>query len=43
MLVFQQDEVSVLPLPRKAGPLERFLERLPDLVERLKDKGSGKS
>jgi len=43
VLVFQQDEVSVLPLPRKAGPLERFLERLPDLIERFKDKGPVKS
>lgn len=43
VLVFQQDEVSVLPLPRKAGPLERFLERLPDLIERFKEKGAGKS
>ncbi len=43
VLVFQQDEVSVLPLPRKAGPLERFLERLPELIERFKDRGSVKS
>ena len=39
VLVFQQDGVTVLPLPRKAGPVERFLERLPDLLERFKDKG----
>ncbi|BDG02867.1 GerW family sporulation protein [Anaeromyxobacter oryzae] len=43
VLVFQEDAVTVLPLPVKAGPLERFLERLPDLIERFKDKGLGKS
>ncbi len=43
VLVFQGEEVSVLPLPRKAGPVERFLERLPDLIEKFKDKGLGKS
>ncbi len=43
VLVFQQDAVTVLPLPVKVGPLERFLERLPDLIERFKEKGAGKS
>jgi uncharacterized spore protein YtfJ len=43
VLVFQGDEVSVLPIPRKAGPVERFLERLPDLLEKFKDKGIGKA
>jgi uncharacterized spore protein YtfJ len=39
VLVFQEGEVSVLPIPQKAGPVERFLERLPDLMERFKDRG----
>jgi uncharacterized spore protein YtfJ len=39
VLVFQQDGVTVLPLPVKAGPLERLLERLPGLVERFREKG----
>jgi len=43
VLVFQGDEVSVLQIPRKAGPVERFLERLPDLLEKLKEKGIGKA
>lgn len=43
VLVFQGDSVSVLPIPRKAGPVERFLERLPDLLEKFKDKGFGKA
>jgi uncharacterized spore protein YtfJ len=43
VLVFQGDEVSVLPIPRKAGPVERFLERLPELLEKFKDKGIGKA
>jgi uncharacterized spore protein YtfJ len=42
VLVFQGDEVSVLPIPSKAGPVERFLERLPDLIEKFKEKGIGK-
>lgn len=42
VLVFQGDDVSVLPIPRKAGPVERFLERLPDLVEKFREKGIGK-
>ncbi len=42
VLVFQQDEVTVLPVPTETGPLERFLERLPGLVERLKDRGGTK-
>jgi uncharacterized spore protein YtfJ len=42
VLVFQGDEVTVLPLPRKAGPLERFLEGLPELIEKFKDKGLAK-
>jgi hypothetical protein len=33
----------VLPIPRKAGPVERLLERLPDLIEKLKDKGFAKA
>lgn len=40
VLVFQQDGVSVLPVPVKAGPLERLLERVPSLIERLKEKGA---
>lgn len=43
VLVFQGDEVNVLPIPRKAGPIERFLERLPDLIEKFKEKGIGKA
>lgn len=43
VLVFQGDEVSVIPIPRKAGPVERFLERLPDLLEKFKEKGIGKA
>lgn len=43
VLVFQGDEVSVLPIPRKAGAVERLLERLPDLLEKLKEKGIGKA
>jgi hypothetical protein len=35
--------VSVLPIPSKAGPAERFLERLPDIIEKFKDKGFGKA
>lgn len=42
VLVFQGDQVTVLPIPCKAGPVERFLERLPDLFEKFKDKGIGK-
>ncbi len=42
VLVFQGDQVNVLPIPRKAGPIERFLERLPDLIEKFKEKGIGK-
>lgn len=43
VLVFQQDQVTVLPVPIKTGPLERLLERLPSLIERLKDRGAVKS
>jgi uncharacterized spore protein YtfJ len=43
VLVFQGEEVSVLPIPSKAGPIERFLDRLPDLLEKFKEKGIGKS
>lgn len=42
VLVFQGDEVNILPIPSKAGPVERFLERLPDLIEKFKEKGIGK-
>ncbi len=42
VLVFQGDQVTVLPIPSKAGPVERFLDRLPDLIEKFKDKGIGK-
>lgn len=43
VLVFNGDDVSVMPIPRKAGPIERFLERLPDLIEKFKEKGIGKA
>lgn len=42
VLVFQGEQVSVLTIPRKAGPVERLLERLPELIERVKEKGGGK-
>ena len=36
VLVFAPEGVSVLPLPVKQGPVERLLERIPDLVEKMK-------
>jgi uncharacterized spore protein YtfJ len=43
VLVFSPEGVSVLPLPMKKGPLERLLERIPDLVEKFKDRDGGKA
>jgi uncharacterized spore protein YtfJ len=40
VLVFLQDEVTVLPVPTEAGPLERMIERLPAFVERFREKGA---
>jgi uncharacterized spore protein YtfJ len=42
VIVFQQDEVSVLPVPHETGPLGRLLERIPDLVERFRSKAPPK-
>lgn len=42
VIAFLEDGVSVLPVPHEAGPLERLLEGLPDLVERIKEKARAK-
>ncbi len=36
VLVFSPEGVSVLPIPHKKGKLDRLLEKLPGLVERIK-------
>ncbi|MBI5548631.1 MAG: sporulation protein [Deltaproteobacteria bacterium] len=43
VLVFAEDGVSVLPIADKAGKLDQLLEKIPDLVERLKEHASSKS
>jgi len=38
VLVFSPEGVKVLPLPQCRGPLERILDRVPGLLDRLKDR-----
>ena len=34
--VFRPEGVDVLPIPEKQGKLEKFLEQIPDLIDRFK-------
>jgi uncharacterized spore protein YtfJ len=36
VLVVGADGVKVLPLPQRRGPVERLMDKLPDLVNRVK-------
>ena len=37
VLVFSEQGVSVLPIPDKAGKIDQLLEKVPNLIDRLKE------
>jgi uncharacterized spore protein YtfJ len=37
VIVFGEDGVQILPIPNKRGKLHRLLDKIPDLVERVKE------
>jgi len=38
VLVFTGEGVKVLPLPHRRGPVERLLDKIPELLDRMKGK-----